>query len=109
MTTELAVGFDDMTVLSEDDIELFVLNLEEDPDLPPFYVDVAGRRFAYSSSTFPVKGHGATLPPFIREQEAAGNLVILVERSGRYMAYVHDPNAVYDDEEDGDEEAEDSA
>jgi hypothetical protein len=108
MPTEIAVGFDDMTVLSEDDLELFILNLDEDPELPPFYVDVAGRRFAYSSTTFPVKGHGATMPPFVREQERAGNLVILVERNGRYMAYVHDPNAVYDDEED-EEEAEESA
>jgi hypothetical protein len=97
-----------MTVLSEDDLELFVLNLEDDPDLPPFYVDVAGRRFAYSSATFPVKGHGATMPPFVRDQEAAGNLVLLVERSGRYMAYVYDPNAVYDDEDDA-EQAEESA
>jgi hypothetical protein len=105
MPTELAVGFDDMTVLSEDDLELFVLNLDEDPDLPPFYVDVAGRRFAYSSTTFPVKGHSATMPPFVREQEAAGNLVLLVERNNRYMAYVYDPNAVYDDE-DEDEAAE---
>jgi hypothetical protein len=101
MPTELAVGFDDLTVLSEDALELFVLNLDDDPDLPPFYVDVAGRRFAYSSNTFPVKGHGATLPPFVEEQEAAGNLVILVERNDRYMAYVYDPNAVYDEEEEG--------
>lgn len=99
MTTELAVTFDDMTVLAEEGIEVFVLDMGELPDLPPYYVDVAGRRFAYASTTFPVKGHGATLPPFVRAQEAAGHLVVLGERGGRYMAYVHDPEAAQDDED----------
>ncbi len=100
MTTELALTFDDMTVLAEDDFEVFVYNMLELSDVPPFYIDVAGRRFAYASKTFPVKGHGATLPPYIREEEAAGHLVLLGERNGRYMAYVHDPEAVYDAAED---------
>lgn len=103
MTTELAVTFEQLDVLVEDGYELFVLNLQESEDLPPYYVDVAGRRFAYSSATFPVKGHGATLPPFVRAEEAAGHLVILVVRGDRYMAYVHDPNAT-DDGDEGDEE-----
>ena len=36
----------------------------------------------------------------MREQEAGGKLVVLVERGGRYLAYVHDPNAVTEDDED---------
>ena len=102
-TTELAITFDDMTVLAEEDYEVFVFDMLELPDVPPYYLDVAGRRFAYASRTFPVKGHGASMPPFIRDEEAAGHIVLLGERGGRYMAYVHDPEAVYDDE---DEEAE---
>ena len=99
MTTEIAITFDDMTVLAEDDFEVFVFNMLELPDVPPFYLEVAGRRFSYSSRTFPVKGHRASMPPFIREEEAAGHIVLLGERNGRYMAYVHDPNAPADDEE----------
>ena len=103
MPTELAATFNDMTVLSEDGLDVFLLNLDQYEDAPPYYLDVAGRRFAYSSTTFPVKGQGAQMPGFIREQEAAGNLVLLGERKGRYLAYIHDPNAETDDEG-GDEE-----
>jgi hypothetical protein len=98
-TTELAVGFDDMTVLSEGGVDVFLLNLDESNEVPPYYVDVAGRRFSYSSITFMTKGHSAQLPNFVHEQEEAGNLVIMVERGGRYLAYVHDPNAEVEDAE----------
>lgn len=99
MTTELAVGFDDMTVLSDGGVDVFLLNMEEFEDVPPYYIEVAGRRFSYSSMTFPTKGHGATLPKFVREQEDAGNLVVLGERGGRYIAYVHDPNVIAEEDE----------
>jgi hypothetical protein len=99
MTTELVVTFDEMSVLTEDGIELFVLDMGDLADVPPFYIDVAGRRFSYASATFPVKGHGATLPPFVRAEEAAGHLLLLGERGGRYLAYVHDPDTVVDDED----------
>lgn len=99
MPTEIAVGFDDMTVLSEGGVDVFLLNMDDLEDVPPYYIEVGGRRFSYSSSTFPTKGHGAQLPRFISEQEAAGNLVVLGERQDRYIAYVHDPNAVAEDDE----------
>ncbi|MGE0135336.1 MAG: hypothetical protein AB7U23_10420, partial [Dehalococcoidia bacterium] len=86
-------------VLSEGGVDVFLLNMNEFDDVPPYYIEVAGRRFSYSSSTFPTKGHGAHLPRFIAEQEAAGNLVVLGERNERYIAYVHDPNAPTEDEE----------
>ena len=104
MTTELAAGFGDLTVLTTPEVEVFVLDLEAYEENPPYYVDIAGRRFAYSSITFPVKGHGSALPPFVREHEAEGRLVVLVERKSRYMAYVHDPSISYDDDDAGDEE-----
>ena len=37
------------------------------------------------------------MPTFIREQEAEGKLVLLGERKGRYLAYIHDPNAETDE------------
>ena len=99
MPTEIAAGFNDMTVLTEDGVDVFILNLDDLEDVPPYYVDVAGRRFAYSSITFPVKGQSAQLPRFIRTTEAEGKLVIMVERKQRYLAYIHDPSAETDDEE----------
>lgn len=99
MSTELAVGFDDLGVLTEDGVEVFTLNMNESPEVPPYYVDIAGRRFAYSSQSFLIKGHSATLPAFVRQHEADGHRVILVERNNRYMAYIHDPAAETDDEE----------
>jgi hypothetical protein len=97
--TELAVGFDDMTVLSEGGVDVFLLNMEEFEDVPPYYIDVAGRRFSYTAITFLTKGHSAQMPAFVREQEEAGKLVVMGERGGRYLAYVHDPNAISEEDE----------
>lgn len=99
MATELAVGFDDMTVLSEGGVDVFVLNLDADPDVPPYYIEVADRRFAFSGVTFLVRGHSAQLAAFVREHEADGRLLILAERKDRYFAYVFDPAAEPDEEE----------
>ncbi len=93
MVTELAVGFDDMVVLSEGGVDVFVLNLDADPEVPPYYIDVAGRRFAFSGVTFLVRGHSAQLSQFVREHEAEGRLLLLGERRDRYFAYVFDPAA----------------
>lgn len=98
MPTELAVTFDEMTVLTEEGVDVFVLNLDAEEDVPPFYIDVAGRRFAYTGATFLVKGHSALLPRFLREEEAAGRIVILGERDERYYAYVHDAAAPADED-----------
>ena len=98
MPTEIAAGFNDMTVLTEDGVDVFILNLDELDDVPPYYLDVAGRRFAYSAITFPVKGQSAQLPRFIRTTEADGKLVIMVERKERYLAYIPDPAAPAEEE-----------
>ncbi|MBM4414712.1 MAG: hypothetical protein FJ035_00230 [Chloroflexi bacterium] len=99
MTTDLAVGFDDMVVLSEGGVDVFVLNLDADDEVPPYYIDVAGRRFAFSAVTFLVRGHSAQLAQFIREHEADGRLVLLGERRERYLAYVYDPTAETDEDD----------
>ena len=95
---EVEVGFEDGAVISEDGVDVFVLNWNLQPEAPPYYVRVAGRRFSYTGETLLVKGHGAWMARMAREHEAEGRLMMLVERTGRYLIYVHDPNAVEDDE-----------
>src|SRR6476646_5253468 len=99
MPTAVAIGIDDITVLSEGGVDVFLLDLVEGDEVPPYYIDVAGRRFSYTAVTFLTKGHSAQLPDYVRAQEAEGKLVMLVERGGRYLAYVHDPNAPVEDDE----------
>lgn len=96
---EVEVGFDDLSVLSEEDVHVFLLNwnLEESP--PPYYLDVDGRRFAYTGSTLLIKGYGASTRRVVQEHEAEGRLVLFVERGGRYLIYAHDPAAEDEDEE----------
>ena len=91
--TEIEVAFEDMTVLSEDGTDIFVLKWDADGGPPPFYVDVSGRRFGFTADTFLLNGHGASLPSFIREEEEAGRIPLLVERDDRYYVYLHDPTA----------------
>ncbi len=100
-STEVEVTFDDMTVLSEDGVDLFVLNWNKFVEVPPFYVDVDGRRFAYASQTVLIAGRGPVLSNFVREQEAGGMTVLLVERDERFLLYIHDPAAEADDAEEG--------
>ena len=104
MTTELSVGFEDMTVLTTEGVEVFTLDMNPLEDVPPLYVDVHGRRFAFSGTTFPVHGHGAPLPDFVREHEAAGHLVLFGERGSRYYGYVHDPAAELEEAAEGEAE-----
>jgi hypothetical protein len=105
--TEVEVTFDDMTVLSEGGVDVFVLNWNHSEDPPPFYVDVAELRFAFSASTLLVTGHKALLADYVREQQAEGRIPLFVEREGRYYVYLHDPHAG-DDEGDGEAEGEEA-
>lgn len=99
--SELEVSLDDLTVLSEGDADVFVLNLNGDPETPPYYVTVGGRRFSFSGDTFLIFGHSATMSDWVREQEEQGMLPLLVERDDRYLRYVHDPNAELEEEDAG--------
>jgi hypothetical protein len=96
--SELAVTFDEMTVLSEGGADVFLVNLNDHPDAPPYYLTVNGRRFSFTGDTFLIQGHSAVMPDWVREHEAEGQLVLLGERDDRYMRYVHDPAALEDDE-----------
>lgn len=97
---EITVELDDMSVLSEGGTDVFVLSWGAEPEPPPFAVHVRGRMFAFCGRTFLMRGGGAVLPEFLREQEREGMLTLLIDRTDRYYAYLHDPN---EGDEDGDE------
>lgn len=97
--SEVEVGFDDLTVLSEGEADVFVLNFNGDDGPPPYYVTVNGRRFSFTGETFLIFGHSASLADWVREQEAEGMLVLLGERDDRYLRYVHDPAAELEEAE----------
>lgn len=97
--TSVTLGFEDFYLLTSGGVDAFAINWSEHDTEPPYYITVDGRRFAFNGLTFQVKGHGAALPGWVREEEAAGHLVLFVERGPRLMCYVHDPAAVEDDDE----------
>ena len=103
--TATTLVFDDLFVLSTGEVDAFVYDMADSPTPPPYYITVDGRRFALSGSTFLESGHGAVLPRWVREEEAAGHLVMFVRRNERLMGYVFDPAAAGDDE--GDEAGDD--
>ena len=102
--TEIEVTFDDLTVLSEEEIDVFVLNWNDGEDPPPYYVDLEGRRFAFTSTTLLLVGHRAVLADYVREQQAEGRIPLLVERDERYYLYLHDPNEGAEEDEEAAED-----
>jgi len=55
-------------------------------DLPQTDIRVGGDEFKYDRS-YPIKGQGAVMPGYLREQVAAGKKPLLVERDTRYYVY----------------------
>ena len=97
--SEVDVTFDDMTVLTEGGADVFVVNLNDSDEPPPYYVAVSGRRFRFEGATFLIQGHSALMPEWVREHAAEGRLVLLGERDDRYLRYVHDPAEEMEDDE----------
>jgi hypothetical protein len=50
-------------------------------------VKVGDQAYEYEKS-YPIKGHSATLPRFVREQMGAGRKPLLIERPTRYLVYL---------------------
>ena len=98
--TDITLTFPRLDVLSTGGVDIFMYDAAESPDPPPYYITVDGRRFAFTGQTFLEKGHGAVLPQWVAEEEAAGHLVMVARRNERLLAYVHDPAASEDDEAD---------
>ena len=100
--TSATLTFDDLDVLSTGGVDIFMYDAGEAPNPPPYYVTIDGKRFAFTGLTYLEHGHGAVLPRWVREEEAAGHLAMVVRRNERLMAYVYDPAAT--DDEGGDDE-----
>jgi hypothetical protein len=80
-------------------VDAFAINWNERETPPPYHVIVDGKRFAYTGMTYLVRGYGAALPQWVKEEEEAGHLVLFVERADRLLAYVYDPDAEDEDDE----------
>ena len=105
-TKTMTVGFNDLYVVSTNDVDVFALNLNTWEGPPPFYLNIEGREFALQpSNTYLVTGHGAALPTWIQAEEAEGRLTVLGERGGRYLVFSHDTTAVDEEEEEDGAEA----
>jgi hypothetical protein len=80
--------------LDEGDLEPLALEGMEVPRIrlhgPPPYTQarLGGREYRYERS-FPVKGHGANLPDFIRAQLDAGKTPLVIERETRFYVYLN--------------------
>jgi hypothetical protein len=55
---------------------------------PPFSeVRLGAEKYRYDRS-YPVKGHGANLPRYLREQMASGKKPLVIERVDRFYVYL---------------------
>lgn len=97
--TERAYSMDDVYVVSEGGVDAAVINLTDLPQVPPYYINIAGRRFVFTARTYPIKGHAAHMPRDVQAELDAGHLPLLVERGPRYYLYVCDPAAAEEDDE----------
>ena len=50
-------------------------------------IRVGEQIFKYDRS-YPIKGHSATMPPYLQEQIGAGKKALLVERPDRFYVYL---------------------
>lgn len=97
--TSVELTMDDLYVLGADDVDAFAVNWNEEAWPPPFYVTVDGRKFAFVGQTYLVRGYGAELPDWVKSEDAAGHLVLFVERDDRLLAYSFDPAAESEDDD----------
>jgi len=61
-----------------------------DLDFLPTRIELGKDEYAFNCS-FLVKGHGALMPPKVRELLAAGKQTLVVERDDRYYVFVSPP------------------
>jgi hypothetical protein len=86
-TTVLQIREADLGRLEVDNMRLLYADLY-DLDFVPTRIQVGDREFVYQRS-FPVRGHGAIMPPYIRSLIDEGRVPLVVERNERYYVYVH--------------------
>ena len=90
----VSVSFDDLDVLSDQDKETFVLNLNSFESQMPYYIKVNDYNFSFSGQSFLINGRSAMLPTLIEENENNHQLTLLVERSNRFYIYLHQTESV---------------
>ena len=56
-------------------------------DLPPHSEIAVGQQSYKYDRSYPIKGHSAVLPRYLREQMGAGKQPLLVERPSRILVY----------------------
>ena len=66
-------------------VPLLRLTSEEQP--PDSQIKVGDQAYNYDRS-YPVKGHSAVMPGYLREQFAAGKKPLIVERPDRFYVYL---------------------
>lgn len=83
--------FDDVDLepLSAEGLTLPLLRLN-DIDLPATLITVGGDNYQYDRS-YPIKGYGAVMPPYVAAQIAAGRKPLVVERLSRFYLYFAAP------------------
>ena len=57
-------------------------------DEPPFHLVKVGEQTYQYEKSYPIKGHSATLPRFVREQMSAGRKPLVIERPTRFLVYL---------------------
>jgi hypothetical protein len=76
----------DLEPLALDGMEVPRIYYHEGP--PPFsMLRFDGQEYEYARS-FPIKGHGATLPNFLRDRMGEGKKPLLIERTDRFLVYL---------------------
>jgi hypothetical protein len=56
-------------------------------DVPYYQIKVGPQAYEYVKS-YPIKGHSATLPKYVREQMNAGRKALIIERPTRFLVYL---------------------
>ena len=54
--------------------------------LPQVALKIGGQEYRYDRS-YPIKGHSAVMPGYLKEQVAAGKKPLLLERPDRFYVY----------------------
>lgn len=78
---------DQLEPLPIDGLEIPRIRLTLGEPTPYHQVKVGDQAYEYAKS-YPIKGHSATLPRFVREQLSAGRKALVIERPTRFLVYL---------------------
>jgi hypothetical protein len=79
---------DQLEPLPLDGLDIPRIRLTLGEPTPYYQVKVGEQAYEYAKS-YPIKGHSATLPKYLREQMSAGRTALLIERPTRYLIYLN--------------------